>query len=1539
VTEGGLAPGEVAEYSFSLGGVETSLRIFDNGSSDFYTLSSNPFGALKVGETAVFNFTYTNQDATGVISDPASVTVTIIGDSDPPLAIDDFDEVQVLQTGEIGEVDYLVAAAPNLERASGTFNVAHGNILANDTDPDGSFAAGDFSIVSIEGETFNNPNGVWWFNIADVAGGNEGQISGWQLNLESGGMAYTFSKFSTLEISDFTTSSSQITVSGVTGTLSHVSLTLFGFEHSFFHDLVGTLTASNGQTIEFFNSTGGGFAADGDVTFDDNALVNISNAENPITGTFTTQSGTALNDFVSSFPTTMVVGGDYGTLIIHQDGSYDYILDANNGNVRELPAGGSLQENFSYTMQDETGLTSSATLHIDIALENQPPVAEPNHYVVQEFDVDSQIASEAGFKVGNLITDANPVDNAVDSDPEGGPLLIGSITFPTLQVNNQDVPLVYSPSSDPLIFANFTINYEGSEAVLSISRSGDVTLHSSDSNFFTFLNDDTPQAIFNFNYTVVDNHGLESPNEANVSFTVEHPQVFSTSDTLIIPENLVVGSEVDLMNVVTSDFSTLGLPITMALATDPKLTINGVDYDLTGTTPDGTFFAMYSFSYNGEVSSFKIMSDGEVIFLPANGAEVFGSLEQGQEATFSFSYRSTDGVATSSVDQIGVATVNITGTSPTSNGNEYDLSVTELQQDVNQVDEGIYQKVIGNILTDVEDLSLPYDPDDNPVDVDPNASTPLNLLVHSISDVSLTIGENLVTLTSVPDGSLSQEELAAYTFTFLDEDYTLVIEKDGTVSLEGSSADLLSGLGKGETARFDFSYTNINAFDKPSLSPAEVTITVQGENYPPAVEAIHYSDTVEIVAQKSVALEPAPYLQFNPFAFPITQEGVNISTILQGSTNPQIDNINDFLVNNITLEADEPNLGITFIEEGAGNKSTLGWYKIDDNGHITDVNIIWPNVSAQGSGGDLQPGISTQSLGDLQQGDHIGFFLVGNGFNKNLSGNTTQWDNLLSEIQAGHGHLAFKVGNSTSSDASVTDSSPHLWYIKTDPASTINTFEIISSTNDSKGIFHSEASPNSFSLNGDNLQHVIGSLIPSGVGEANLQIGFEDLSNGGDKDYNDTVFHLQLHTPSTNYEQATSSHLNMYFTDPDGTKLSKAIIGIEEGGVQGDRLTLQGFSLSSTADGDGFYAITTSGYTGLSIKGLNTDLTIGSNQIEIRGLDTHEHYQDVVDALHLQNNLFYTDPDQAAGTREFGVIVFDEHGTQSEAEIAPFIVTQLTAENVFLGTDGNDYLHLHTPVEGTGEIEGDPIMDLPAVEYYGGLGDDIIKDENNESQIHGEEGNDLLIGQGGNDVLKAGVNYHFTYQEATGGGLPTFTVTGIGTNTVVLEGEGPNQSTVENLIFGSTIYHLVQGTQEDDTVGTTGGLVGSEKNDLYLGFEGDNDFLASAGKDVMALGETSQTDTVMFDMAHKNSLPGETLILNFDRTNDVLVFQGVTGADLSALDTKLSSVINGGTGQDLTFEFTGGGAVTLHGLGSASSITNFTDFESLYPGTQVHIFG
>ena len=89
-------------------------------------------------------------------------------------------------------------------------------------------------------------------------------------------------------------------------------------------------------------------------------------------------------------------------------------------------------------------------------------------------------------------------------------------------------------------------------------------------------------------------------------------------------------------------------------------------------------------------------------------------------------------------------------------------------------------------------------------------------------------------------------------------------------------------------------------------------------------------------------------------------------------------------VKNLTV-TEETELYLTFIDEGAGFKNVLGYYTYQEGNLPTsedqlDKIVIFPNASAQGSGGELIRGNTMRLLGTFEPGTVIGFFVIANGW-------------------------------------------------------------------------------------------------------------------------------------------------------------------------------------------------------------------------------------------------------------------------------------------------------------------------------------------------------------------------------------------------------------------------------------------------------------------------------------------------------------------------------------------------------------------------------
>jgi serralysin len=182
--------------------------------------------------------------------------------------------------------------------------------------------------------------------------------------------------------------------------------------------------------------------------------------------------------------------------------------------------------------------------------------------------------------------------------------------------------------------------------------------------------------------------------------------------------------------------------------------------------------------------------------------------------------------------------------------------------------------------------------------------------------------------------------------------------------------------------------------------------------------------------------------------------------------------------------AEDQQITVTFDFEGAGYKNTLGVYKVDpDTGAFKDVEIMWENASLKGSGGDLVGGKSEFTY-DVAAGDQVGFYLVGNGFNKND----------FSKLDDGSfGFVNSKTGAANSVDGS------DMQMIHTSDGGQV--------TKISGSVFHTAGFGDRAKLNPDGIEHTIGYKKGD---DGTIQLGFEDLYNGGDRDFDDAVFTVDI---------------------------------------------------------------------------------------------------------------------------------------------------------------------------------------------------------------------------------------------------------------------------------------------------------------------------------------------------------------------------------------------------------------------------------------------
>ncbi|WCL54662.1 DUF4114 domain-containing protein [Gimibacter soli] len=172
---------------------------------------------------------------------------------------------------------------------------------------------------------------------------------------------------------------------------------------------------------------------------------------------------------------------------------------------------------------------------------------------------------------------------------------------------------------------------------------------------------------------------------------------------------------------------------------------------------------------------------------------------------------------------------------------------------------------------------------------------------------------------------------------------------------------------------------------------------------------------------------------------------------------------------------------LTFMGEDAGYHSSVGVYRVGQDGNISDVQIVFRDVSNGVSG--MNAGQTSATFNNYVEGDKVGVFIVADGWNQNGG---------YSSLPAGG---SYSFVNSSGEQASASDPSVKLVY--TAPSG--QTYNI-------KGdVFH--AGNDASDLNPDNINHT--KIDTSETGDAAI-INFEDLKGGGDLDFNDMALKVEV---------------------------------------------------------------------------------------------------------------------------------------------------------------------------------------------------------------------------------------------------------------------------------------------------------------------------------------------------------------------------------------------------------------------------------------------
>ncbi len=548
---------------------------------------------LKEGETITQTYTFTVDDGHGGIT-TKDVTVTIVGRNDGPVAIDDGKATflntpvsdNVLDNDHDVDSDTLTVTEFTIEGMLGTFD-ADGSPV---TITDGGTTVGtielnaDGSYTFTPAENWQGDVPVIHYNISDGQGGTD-----------TADLVITVSNDNPLLAPDF----NQVTEDD---------------PDQAGHDDTNLATSIVAGNV---------LDNDSDEHGDPLTVVGVAKGD----------TNTNLED-----NTTVATGilGDYGTVTINADGTYEYALDNTNSAVQALSTGDILTEVFTYTASDGQGGVKNTTLTITIDGVNDAPVVVPDTNNVTEDTV--------------LSAGGNVLDN--DSDAENQPLTVVGVAAGTQPDNLTDPTTVGNTVTGTYgtvtINANGTYSYDltnDDPRVQALAQGETLT------DTFTYTASDGNGGIKHTTLTITINGVNDAPEIQILDGDANTGAVTEADDGLVVSDTL------SLYDIDTTD--------TVSIAKVPNQTV-GVGGTYTDPLPAGldndALLDMFSIT-GSENSGTEQLAQNGATWTFNSGTETFDFLAAGETLTLSYTVQATDDSgAANNTSAEETITITITGT-------------------------------------------------------------------------------------------------------------------------------------------------------------------------------------------------------------------------------------------------------------------------------------------------------------------------------------------------------------------------------------------------------------------------------------------------------------------------------------------------------------------------------------------------------------------------------------------------------------------------------------------------------------------------------------------------------------------------------------------------------------------------------------------------------------------------------------------------------------------------------------------------------------
>ncbi|MBL8713015.1 MAG: VWA domain-containing protein [Alphaproteobacteria bacterium] len=986
---------------------------------------------------------------------------------------------------------------------------------------------------------------------------------------------------------------------------------------------------------------------------------------------------------------SVTVNGTYGVLTISSTGEYTYTL---NPGVK-----GDTAENFTYSLTDGDGDSSPAVLHIDS--DGVPTIVDPNDPKLNNNDrlVDE---SDLGPTTASGTITANYYTDTPGHLSFGGPGAFfsadgstgGALTSEGQPVDVTLVGNTYTGTSHGETIFTLTLNPDTGAYTFTLVGTLD---HADPSN---------PDDIINlhFGLTATDSDGDTATSLLTIYVKDDAPiahddfNAFDSED-LSTTGNVVTGlnggagaadnlSEDDGNSVTSVTFgaTTVTIPAggsaTIAGANGVLIINSDGSYTYTlnagvkGDTADNFTYGLTDGDGDTSNAVLHITSDGTPVIYDPNdptlspGTRTVDETNLGPATSVSGDlnanfYSDTPGKFSAT----GASTFSFGGSAEngalTSNG--YPVTVTLTGNTYTGTANGVpvFTLTITNVDTGAYTFTL-LGTLDHADTTNPDDVIQLNFGVTA-TDSDGDSDSATLTINVKDDGPVAHDDHNSYNTA------------DG-----GTDGNVITGFHGGPGAADNLSHDNANTVTKVSFGTTTVDVPAGGSA---SIHGDHGTLTIHSDGSYTYVLDAgAGGGSGTTVDTPRTFTGNTFPTALPEGTPVTDPNLLGELHGNMTIGADTTISGqITF--DGAGYTNSLGLFTIAADGTLQAAQMVTNSITGPGASFTVDP-----STGATQ----LGFFLVADGF-------TTNGGYAGLDFSTGQLNFVYDAGLPTERPATINDAGGHVSLVFTSAGGVETVIQ--------GPIYFTTDRGGSNSLNPDGLVHTI-----SGVGSDShtLTIGFEDLPGGGDHDYNDVVFNIQITDHTTTGGGDIADQFTYTLTDGDGDSSTAVLYldgdgqpviadpatrTVDESDFVGGQTSVSGhitadfftdgpgtisptgvasFTSSTTLTSEGQpVVVTVSGntYTGTSHGQTIFTLTIDPNgdyKFDLKGTLDHPNTSNPDDAINLTFGITATDNDGDTDTSTLTIVVKDD-GPVAHNDVNAFNAeAHSTTGNVITGLNG-----------------------------------------------------------------------------------------------------------------------------------------------------------------------------------------------------------------------------------------------------------------------------